>query len=45
MMDLVAARVEGVAAVAAAAVVTEAVRAAITDADSLGKADQSPERL
>ena len=41
-MDLAAARSAGVAAVAAAVVVTEAVRAAITDSDSVGKADRSP---
>jgi 3'(2'), 5'-bisphosphate nucleotidase len=41
-MDLCAARLAGVRAVAAAAAVTEAVRANIESSDSVGKADRSP---
>ena len=41
-LDLQAARLAGVAAVRAAAVVTEAVRADLQAADSVGKADKSP---
>jgi len=41
-LDLQAARLAGVAAVRAAAVVTEAVRADLQAADSMGKADKSP---
>lgn len=43
-MDLAAACSAGVAAVRAAALVTEAVRAAISEEDTVGKADKSPVR-